>query len=95
MQKNKIDRSKEPTRIPVRYSDGDYENPCPFGVQKDGDLEIVLDTCPVCGPNCSCGCLEGKTIAGAGGPTCRACVYHVQILDEQVICYNPGIPEQL
>lgn len=92
---HKINRDKNPLKLPIRYSNGVYEEPCPFGVLKNPDLEDIITTCPVCGDECTCGCLEQEKIAGVGGDTCLHCVYHVQVMDEQVICYNPGVKEQL
>lgn len=90
-----ITRNNNPYKFPIRIADGDFETPCPFGVLKNSEFEDIPSECPVCGPDCTCGCLAQLQIAGIGGPTCRACVYHVQILNEEVICYNPAIPQQI
>lgn len=82
-------RKDPPWRFPIRYSDGEFTDKCKFGVKVGIELEPEIPTCPVCGENCTCGCVEQQMIAGVSSPTCLACHWNVGTYEGDVVCSHP------
>lgn len=77
------------TKIPVvPDSDGCYPY-CPYGVKVDPELEGMGCENPAGSCRRKCTCCTQWCVTRIESPTCQACVYYIQNLDDQVICTHP------
>ena len=77
------------TKIPlVPESDGSYPY-CPYGVKVDPAIEGDVCSDFECCHSMHCHSCPKQPIARIDSPTCQACVYYIQNLDDQVICTHP------